>query len=370
MVHPAIGRYQLICELGQGSMGTLYLGKAEGVGGFARFMAIKIVHPHVTKQKQFIETFLEEARFAARVRHPNLVPACEIGEQDGRYFVAMDYVSGEPLSVFLDSIWSEDVPAKSDLFVHIVSIVCEALHAGHELRDPHGQPLGLVHRDVRPQNILVGYDGVVRVTDFGFAETIRLSSTGPAARPRPTTYSSPEELRGETVDRRSDIFSLGLVLQEATTGKRARSPHSAELEAIVLEAIDPEPEHRYATARQMGLALSQYLARRASLISSSDVERALKDSCHARYEERLAMEHRAATGAMPTPSTNGDSFQLSSWKPLSFDLVESAPSDRSDAVELASEDEDPAPPSNMLMELVAEELGPGAPIELPDPPPQ
>src|SRR5688572_11995519 len=133
-----IGRYKIVCELGQGGMGTIYLGRAEGIGGFERLMAIKMIHPHLSKQQSFINMFLDEARIAALIRHPNVVPVYEIGEHFGRHFIAMDYVSGEPLSILLDNTWCRGIPLDFDVVAYVVSVVCEALHAAHDLNDPTG----------------------------------------------------------------------------------------------------------------------------------------------------------------------------------------------------------------------------------------
>lgn len=334
-IPPQIGRYKIVCELGQGGMGTIYLGRAEGIGGFERLMAIKMIHPHLSRQQSFIDMFLDEARIAALIRHPNVVPVYEIGEHEGRHFIAMDYVSGEPLSILLDNTWCRGVPLDFDIVAYIVSIVCEALHAAHDLTDPTGRPLKVVHRDVCPQNIMLGYDGVTRVMDFGVAKAVdQLSETRPGTHKGKVPYMAPEQIRCQRVDRRSDIFSLGVVLWESTIGQRlfkagndilsaskvlkgkvprptkAREGFPPELEEIVLKALNPKADKRYQTAREMGQALREYLAHRAALVSSSDVESLLKATCARRYEQRREIEQQAANRPFDAGPIEEDTTRL------------------------------------------------------------
>jgi serine/threonine protein kinase len=309
--------------------------RAEGIGGFERLMAIKMIHPHLSKQQSFINMFLDEARIAALIRHPNVVPVYEIGEHFGRHFIAMDYVSGEPLSILLDNTWCRGIPLDFDVVAFIVSVVCEALHAAHDLTDPTGRPLKVVHRDVCPQNIMLGYDGITRVMDFGVAKAVdQLSQTRPGTHKGKVPYMAPEQIRCQPIDRRSDIFSLGVVLWESTIGKRlfkaendilsasmvlkgkvprpsrARDNFPLELEAIVLKALNPRPERRYQTAREMGQALREYLAHRASLVAPSDLETLLKTICKGRFERRMEMERRAATDALEAGPIEEDTINL------------------------------------------------------------
>ncbi len=366
-----IGRYRIVGKLGQGSMGTIYLGRAEGVGRFERLMAIKMIHPHLAKQKPIIEMFLDEARVAALIRHPNLVPVFEIGEHDGSYFVAMEYVSGEPLSVFLDENARVGAAIDSDLAAYVMAAVCEALHGAHEMKDAAGRTLDLVHRDICPQNIMLGYDGIVRVMDFGVAKTTRrIAKIESGTYKGRTAYSSPEQIRSGAIDRRSDIFSAGVVLWESTVGKRlfkgeddtataanvlegaprpssARKPYPSNLESIVLKALSADPAQRYQTAREMELALRKYLARRSSMLSASDLERILKSVCRAQFEDRVEMERRAHGTSTETVKSDD---QLPAWEPPRFDLMIGPSKSVTSA-------------SNALMQLAAEELVTGRALE-------
>ena len=348
-IPPRIGRYQVVCELGHGGMGSIYLARNEGLGGFEKLVAIKMIHPNLSKERAFINMFLDEARIAALIRHPNVVPVYEVGEQQGRHFIVMEYVSGESFGVLLDNTWCGGVPLDLDIAAYIVSLGCDALHAAHELSDPQGRKLDVVHRDVCPQNIMLGYDGTVRVMDFGVAKALfRLSQTNPGTHKGKLSYMAPEQIRCEAVDRRSDVFALGVILWESTIGKRLfkgvtdaesarkvlkgsvprpsqlRELYTPELEAIVLKALHPRPEMRFQTAREMGQALREYMAVRGSMVSPSDLESLLKSSCKTRYERRREMERRAASETLEWPLEEDTSpfFPVSDSNLPSFSIDE------------------------------------------------
>ena len=318
-VPKTVGRYQIAGELGQGGMGAIYLGRSAGIGGFERLVAIKMIHRHLSKQQQFMDMFLDEARIAALIRHPNVVSVFEVGEHDERYFIAMDYVSGEPLSILLDRTWGRDVSLPADMMAHVVSVTCEGLHAAHELEDPAtGSPLNVVHRDVCPQNIMIGYDGIVRLMDFGVAKAAgQLAMTQPGTQKGKVPYMSPEQIRGRGIDRRSDVFALGIVLWESTVGHRLfkdeshlrsaarvlsgkvpkpssiRSDYPAALEKIIMKALAPKPKHRFQTARDVGDALNAFLAARP-VIGAADLAALMQEHCGSRYESKKEIERRAS----------------------------------------------------------------------------
>ncbi len=235
-----IDRYDLVAEIASGGMATVYLARLAGVGGFQRFVAIKRLHPHLAQEAEFVEMFLDEARLAAGIKHANVVPILEVGASEQGYYLVMEYVEGDTLARFLAraSGNSERIELAVGLRVMLDAIL--GLHAAHEHRDEHDQPIELVHRDVSPQNILVGADGVTRLTDFGVARaSSRLSATRVGQLKGKIAYMSPEQASGEgDVDRRADVFSAGVVLWEVLAGRRL---FKAENEAATLSRVISEP---------------------------------------------------------------------------------------------------------------------------------
>jgi eukaryotic-like serine/threonine-protein kinase len=214
-----LGRYELLGLIGRGGMANVYLGRLASGAGFQRLFAIKVLHPHLAEEEAFIDMLLDEARIAARLHHPNVVPIVDLGSEAGVHYVVMEYVEGCSLSVLLKRN-RESRPAR--LLIPIILDALSGLHAAHTLDDDDGQPMRLVHRDVSPQNILVGVDGMARLTDFGIAKAeSRINSTRPGEVKGKISYMSPEQLRNpESVDCRADIFSTGVLLWSALTGQQ------------------------------------------------------------------------------------------------------------------------------------------------------
>ena len=200
----------------------MYLGRLSGAGGFQRFVGIKRLHPHLAREPEFIEMFLEEARLAARIHHPNVVPILEIGTSDQGYYIVMEYVEGDTLANLIARAVQSGQHVPVRVAVRILVDVLAGLHAAHELADDDGKPLGIVHRDVSPQNILIGIDGSARLTDFGVARaTSKLSTTRTGQLKGKLAYMAPEQARGaKDIDRRADIFAAGVVMWEALEGRR------------------------------------------------------------------------------------------------------------------------------------------------------
>ncbi|MCU0673296.1 MAG: serine/threonine protein kinase [Myxococcota bacterium] len=282
------GPYVLCYELASGGMGAVFLAKAEGPRGFEKLVALKRIHPHLARDPRFATMFLDEARIAARIHHPNVCGVHEFGEVEGVYYLTMPYLVGEPLHRVLREAAST-TPALRDerpwMISRLVVDACEGLHAAHELRDEAGQLLEVVHRDVSPQNLLVGYDGSARVLDFGVASARHRhyrTSTGEVK--GKFAYLAPEQLEGKTADRRVDVWALGVVLWEGLAGRRlfARENMAASVRAVSQDPIPPlsdfvdlpdeiqrvvdralarDRDARYATAREMGRDLLHALAR-------------------------------------------------------------------------------------------------------------
>lgn len=275
-----IGRYSLLARLAIGGMAELYVARHSGLQGFERTVVVKRILPHLTEDPEFIRMFLDEARISASLDHPNIAQVTDIDLADGEYFFAMEYVHGKNLRQF--------VKASGDLSIGIaLRIVCHTaagLHHAHEALGPDGRPLGLVHRDVSPSNIMVSFAGAVKLTDFGIAKASERTSRTLEGRIKGKVgYMSPEQCRGdETLDRRSDIFALGILLYEVTTGLRAfysandfatmaritrveytrpseiDPDYPAQLERIIERALQKEPEARYQTAEDMRVDLEDY----------------------------------------------------------------------------------------------------------------
>lgn len=309
-------RYELVARIAAGGMATVYVGRLRGAAGFWRLCAIKRAHAHLVEDESAHEVLVTEARLASGVNHPHVVSVFDVEELDGELLLVMEYVEGATLSELCQSadMKSEVVPPAVALRIAIDA--CAGLHAAHEVRDEHGLRLGLVHRDVSPQNILVGLDGVSRITDFGIAKV----RTGDAMVRTATGhlkgkigYMAPEYIRGQNLDRRSDEFSLAVVVWEALTGQRlfrggneletmmrainapvpplSRYVEGAdgELDMIFERALQRSPEARYRTLVDFQSALELWAGTAGMLASRTAV---------AHYVEQQAGEKLAARRAL------------------------------------------------------------------------
>jgi serine/threonine protein kinase len=221
-------------------MATVYLARVSGVGGFQRFVAIKRLHPHLAREPEFIEMFLDEARLAARIHHPNVVSILEIGASEQGYYIVMEYVEGDTLGRLLSRAAQTGQRLPLAVGLRIVIDALAGLEAAHDLTDDDGNTLLIVHRDVSPQNILVGVDGNSRLTDFGVARaTSRLSVTRSGQLKGKVAYMAPEQARGDAaIDHRADVFAAGVVLWEVLAGRRL---FKADGEAQTLNKVLSEP---------------------------------------------------------------------------------------------------------------------------------
>ena len=235
-----VDRYELVGELASGGMATVFLARLTGVGGFQRFVAIKRLHPHLAGEKEFVEMFLDEARIAARIHHPNVVPILEVGASAVGYYLVMEYIEGDTLARLLARAAQRGQRLPIPIALRVALDTLSGLHAAHELRDDSSRPIHLVHRDVSPQNVLVGVDGITRITDFGVARAAsRLSNTRVGQLKGKIAYMAPEQAAGEeSLDRRADVFAAGIVIWEALAAKRL---FKAENEAATLSRVMTEP---------------------------------------------------------------------------------------------------------------------------------
>jgi len=278
-----VGRYVLYGPISSGGMASVHFGRLRGPIGFRRTVAIKRLHGVLAVDAEQVAMFLEEARLAARIHHPNVVGPLDVVEADGEHFLVMEYVRGISLSGLVRMVESEGGRVRPAIAVAILIGALHGLHAAHEATSESGEPLGIVHRDVSPQNILVGEEGVARVIDFGIAKAVtKAPSTGKNEIRGKLLYMAPEQLTREApVDRRTDIYAAAVVLWEALTGHRylatKSNSHAAlimalldrrpeapsavvsgishALDAVVLRGLSRRPEHRFATALEMAAAL-------------------------------------------------------------------------------------------------------------------
>jgi serine/threonine-protein kinase len=277
-----IGRYAVHDEIAAGGMATVHFGRLLGQAGFSRTVAIKRLHPQYAKDPEFVAMFMDEARVAARVQHPNVVSTLDVVAREGELFLVMEYIPGESLSKLVRAAARKGEPIETRIAVSIVAGFLHGLHAAHEAKNERGEPLGLVHRDVSPQNVLVGIDGVPRVVDFGVAKAAgRVQTTREGQLKGKLAYMAPEQIHGIEVTRRSDIYAASIVLWELLAGQRLFERESdaavmlaaltsepvapstikpglpERLDRITLRGLSRSPEARYATAREMAIELEE-----------------------------------------------------------------------------------------------------------------
>jgi serine/threonine-protein kinase len=312
-----VGRYALYRQIGAGGMATVYFGRLLGPVGFSRAVAIKRLLPQFAHDPEFVTMFLDEARLAARLRHPNIVPTLDVVTTGGEVFLVMEYVQGESLAQLLRQAAAQGRSVPPRIAASIVSGALLGLHAAHEARDSRGRPLNLVHRDVSPHNILVGVDGTARLLDFGVAKANGRSQhmTREGRIKGKLGYMAPEHLAGEAVTRESDVYSAAVVLWEALAGRKlftnthdflafARSvkppdidPPSVHrpdvlpsMDGVVMRGLAWHRQERFATARDMAAALVKVVGPVSVLEVAEWVETVAGEKIHAREEEIQAFE--------------------------------------------------------------------------------
>ncbi|MBI5517533.1 MAG: protein kinase [Deltaproteobacteria bacterium] len=333
-LHPSpdrIGRYEVLGLLGSGGMANVWLGRLRAGQSFERLVAIKVLHPHLAEDEVFAQMFEDEARVAARLHHPNVVPILELGggapedPSPRQLYLVMDYIEGDTLAA-VQSVASRarrGIPL--GIVLRVVLDALGGLDAAHHLTGPDGKPLNLVHRDVSPQNILVGSDGVARLTDFGIARADGVRSTTRAgALKGKAAFMAPEQLTNEPLDHRADVFAMGVTLWEAIGLRRmfperadlgsftsvSREPYQAlqgfvqdvpeALDAICATAVSPQPRNRFASAGAMLEAIERDL--RAHLASHREVARLMAAVAAPKVRRERALILAANAPPKPTPS--------------------------------------------------------------------
>jgi serine/threonine-protein kinase len=293
-----LGRYELLLPVAKGGMAEVWAARLRGSRGFQKIFAIKTILPHAIEDTRMERMLLDEASLAAEIRHPNVVETLELGEAEGTLYLVMEWIDGEPLGRVLELAKARGgLPLRAA--VNLAAQVCRGLHAAHELADENGAPLGIVHRDVSPQNILVTHRGAAKLVDFGIAKATNLASalTEHGEVKGKFSYMAPEQVRGEHIDRRADVFALGIVLYLATTGRHPfKGQHPAEivqriasrhppakpstlvknypaaLQGVVMRALAKARDERFDSAQEMLAAL----------------ERAMPEAFDAAFESELA----------------------------------------------------------------------------------
>jgi serine/threonine protein kinase len=275
------GKYTLFERIGRGGMADVYKGRVSGPQGFERTFVVKRILPHLSEDPTFIKMFVEEAKLSARLAHPNIVQIFELGAVEGEYFISMEYIRGRDLSETMRAIWKTMGPPRPELVAYIGREACRALSYAHSLADERGRALGMIHRDVSPSNIMMSYEGAVKLLDFGIAKALGEApeTTKSGTMKGKYAYMAPEQTEGDDVDHRIDIFSCGIVLHEVLTGRRLFKGQNdvltiervrrcevpppsqqnpmvpPELDAIVLKALARNRDDRWATAADMADAL-------------------------------------------------------------------------------------------------------------------
>jgi hypothetical protein len=315
----SFGRYTIHGKIASGGMASVHFARVRGGEGFARTVAVKRLHPHLAEDPDFRATLIDEARMAARIHHPNVVPTLDVFSEAGEVLVVMEYVRGESLARLLrPEVGRGPMPLAVASAVAVGAL--SGLHAAHEAKSDRGVPLGIVHRDVSPQNILVGADGLARVIDFGVAKAAgRLQITRDGAVKGKPAYMAPEQIAGDAVTPLADIYAIGVVLWEMLASRRLFSGDNeaalvarvlagveqppgryapclpAALDALVMKALARDPAKRFATAREMAAALVEIVPPALSI----DVGRWVEESaCAALSSQRAQLaEVESASGS-------------------------------------------------------------------------
>jgi serine/threonine protein kinase len=321
-------------------MADVLLGRTDGIEGFERHVVLKRIRPEHARDQRFIRMFLDEARVAANLHHQHIVQVHDIGEAAGEFFIAMEYIHGEDVRTLLSNASKTRAHVPLGVAIAIVSAAASGLHYAHERRGSDKRPLGIVHRDVSPSNILVGYDGSVKVVDFGIAKASMRQETRSGSLKGKISYMSPEQCKGSDVDRRSDVYSLGVVLYElATTTRlfkgendylvmdqivngrvslpRVRRPDLPnELSAIIMRAIAPDPERRYFTADELRTALDQFASKAGLTSSTSAIGAFLRKQFGERPEPWLDLDGQGDFSFSDAAVALGDAPPSNSWTEL------------------------------------------------------
>ncbi|MFP2902792.1 serine/threonine protein kinase, partial [Corallococcus sp. 4LFB] len=307
----AFGKYQLLKKLATGGMAEVWLARQTGIEGFQKELVVKRILPHLAEDREFVEMFKNEALIAARFNHPNIAQVYEFGEANGTYYIAMEFIHGEDLGRVMRKASGMNQWIARPLAIRIVASACEGLYYAHSRTDDRGQPLNVVHRDISPQNILISFDGSVKLVDFGIAKAAdQASMTKSGAIKGKFAYMAPEQAAGKHLDRRADIFAIGLVLYEMLTGHRPLKKDSElatlqaamecsipspsevadvprDMDHVVMRALAKSADDRYDNAREFQTALEELLVNERWLVTSGQISELMKTLFADRLDEEL-----------------------------------------------------------------------------------
>ena len=401
LVGSRVGRFEIIAEIGTGGMASVYLARATGSAGrsgFRRLLAIKVMHPHLSQDEQFVDMFLDEARVAATIHHPNVVPIIDVGNDDGLIYLVMDYIEGDSLSNVEKVAINLRRRIPLGITLRVMLDALAGLHYAHELTTPEGAPLKIVHRDVSPQNIVISVDGTSRIVDFGIAKAeSRVTTTKVGMIKGKLNFMAPEQRRSGPLDRRVDIFGLGVTLWEAVTLRRLFAGESdfetarrilageypplvdfdpklpAALDEICRTALRPDPNERWQTCAEFADAIETRLS--GHIASPRDVATFIQGVA----QQKLEKERRAVRESVNTDVNEADY--------LGATVVETAAPARASGVEAKGTPERILPNTSSPRDLSGESSGtrrsskvrsptlampkPGAPVaRAPAPPPE
>ncbi len=317
-------RYELLAPIASGGMATVYVGRQFGAGGFQRIVAIKRMHPHIAESGELTAMFRDEARIASLIHHPNVVAILDVYEASGEQLLVMDYVEGVSLGQLRKELRVQGMAFPTQVALRVMVDSLRGLHAAHEQKDMDGVPLEVVHRDATPQNILLGVDGCVKVTDFGIARAAERSAVTSAGQAKGKfAYMAPEQCAGGVMDRRVDVFAMGVVLWELIVGKPLfRGENDAiiisqitsgnyprpmdvrpgipkRLDGLVMKAISMDPAQRYATAAAFADAIEAYAPDIGGLALPEEVGRIVMAVCGDKVQKRRHHVHEVIGGRKP-----------------------------------------------------------------------
>ena len=325
----SFGKYHMFASLGRGGMADVFLAVARGPMGFNKLAVVKRLRSNLAGDPSFRNMFLDEARLAARLNHPNVIHTYEVGEQDGVYFIAMEYLEGQSLNkVIREAVKREEV-LDQGFCARIAADALAGLQHAHELNDYDGKPLGIIHRDVSPHNIFVTYDGHTKLVDFGIAkEALSSTETEVGVLKGKVAYMAPEQAVGGPIDPRADVFAMGIVLWELLTRQRLMTGDSAavilnrllnspipavstarhdvdpELDAIVARALEKDPRYRFQSAQEMRDALDRFISSTGKTVRQDEIGRTVgamfmhvREEVQQKIQEHMQIVTQAANGS-------------------------------------------------------------------------
>gem|GEM_PF-1683484 len=337
-------RFKFSRRIGSGGMGDVFLALQEGIGGFEKMVVVKRIHPELTADQSFVDMFLNEARLVAKIRHPNVVEILDIQRDAHGLFIVLEYISGETIHYIMQRLAESGQAVPYPIACRLVAGLAEGLHAAHETTDNNGDLLGIVHRDVTPSNLIVGYNGIPKILDFGVAAGAAQRSVDDGAAVGKVGYQAPEQIAGLEEDERSDVFQLAICLHEMLSGKPLfatddeheamlnvverpipkpgdiRDGVPAELDDLVMRALTLDWEQRTKTADDLGRELEALLEANSEHVGQKRVAEWMREQFADRYDERVQLERDLVSELRSEVRTDVDPAEL----PAMFDEVPTA----------------------------------------------